>query len=332
MPEQKLQGKIVCEYLDKFPNTNSLTLAKLIYKENTEVFNSVEAIRNVIRYYRGAIGSNIDKLIDKSYIRPKGVYNYHMIPESDETKYEPFRLPKIQNNILLLSDIHIPYHNIPAINAVFNYGIQKNVNTIIINGDFIDSHHLSRFEHDPRKRNFKEELDICREFFDSLQEAFPDVVIYVKEGNHDRRIKSFLMNKAPELFKVEEFNLDVLLNFGERSIYWIPDKRILKAADLNIIHGDEIGKGNNPVNFARTIFTKTKKCTIGGHLHQTAEHSEPTIEDDIIACWSVGCLCELHPFYLPIGHKWNHGAAHIRTQDDGTFKVFNFRIHNGKIL
>jgi hypothetical protein len=51
---------------------------------------------------------------------------------------------------------------------------------------------------------------------------------------------------------------------------------------------------------------------------------------DITTTWSLGCLCELHPAYLPI-NKWNHGFA-IVDVDGNNFHVRNKRIHKGVIL
>jgi hypothetical protein len=51
---------------------------------------------------------------------------------------------------------------------------------------------------------------------------------------------------------------------------------------------------------------------------------------EITTTWSLGCLCELHPAYLPI-NKWNWGMALIDI-DGQNFEVRNKRIHNGKVL
>lgn len=51
-------GILVLEYLEKWPDLPTLTLAKLIYndKDNYKVFNSIEHARDIIRYYRGLRG------------------------------------------------------------------------------------------------------------------------------------------------------------------------------------------------------------------------------------------------------------------------------------
>jgi hypothetical protein len=52
--------------------------------------------------------------------------------------------------------------------------------------------------------------------------------------------------------------------------------------------------------------------------------------DNIVACWTVGCLCELHPEYRPM-NNWNNGFAIIEQLGEGEFLVDNKRVINGKV-
>lgn len=329
-------GEIVKEYLSKWPDLNSLTLARLIYKDIPESFRDIDAVRNVIRYYRGNIGNKHRKsLSGDKFVRTDGEQrraNPYRLPFNDPIEYEPYVIPMAQNNILWLNDFHIPYHNLPACNAAIEYGIKKNVNTIILAGDFFDFYQASTFNNDPRKRHIPEELEIGAEFLDALREAFPDAVFYFLAGNHEYRLERYLILKAPELYGIPDFRLDVLLRFGERKINYITGKRIIKIGKLNGLHGHEFGGGVNiPVNPARTVYLKTHASTIVGHWHQSSEHSESHLNGDLITCFSVAGLMELHPEFRPI-NNWGHGLAHIRTEADGSFKVFNARIFEGKVL
>ncbi len=80
------------------------------------------------------------------------------LPPSQESNYQPYKLPINHNNILIIGDIHVPYHNIPALTLALKYGLENGVNTILLNGDIIDFYAISRFEKDPRKRNFGHEV------------------------------------------------------------------------------------------------------------------------------------------------------------------------------
>lgn len=335
MNNQFNKGDIIKEYLEQFPQTPHLTLARMIYKENKEVFTNAENVRSIIRHHTGNSGERGRKhLKDRRFIREftKDSFNPFSLPESDEKEFEPFLIPKAQNNILVMGDIHVPYHNIPAITAAMQYGLDQKVNTILLNGDIIDFHQLSQFIKDPRKRHFPEELDALKALLRSIRDAFPEAVIYYKQGNHSERLENYLKVKAPELYGMQEFELDVLAGFGALGIQYIKDKRTVKAGKLNIYHGHELKGGLiQPVNPARGLFLRTNTNALASHFHRSSEHIDPNANGEIIGCWSIGCLCELHPEYMP-NNKWNHGAAIVRVKKSGDFSVTSFKIDKGKLL
>ena len=253
------------------------------------------------------------------------------LPESREAEYKPYLLPKNHNDILLINDIHVPYHNIPALTAALKYGMENEVNTIIINGDLIDFYAISRFQKDPRKRDLANEIIMTREFLVTLRKLFPTQAIYYKLGNHDIRWDIYLMNNAPDLLGLEEFTMESILKLEALNITMIPDKQLIHAGKLTILHGHEFQASVfSPVNVARGLYLRAKDNAICGHHHQTSEHTEPNINGKVTTCWSVACLCELHPDYAPI-NKFTHGFAHVKVFDNGEFEVSNYRIVNGRI-
>jgi predicted phosphodiesterase len=335
-----MKGEIVKEYLEhpEWGQLPSLTLARLIYKDNVEVFKDVEDVRSKVRYYRGQIGDASRKKSGAQEFKSEpaqhakalGISNPFGLPESDEEEWEPFVLPEGNNRILLLSDIHVPYHNIPALTKAIEYGKEKKVNAVVLNGDTLDCYALSRYEKDPRKRGFAAELEACRQLLGILQKEL-QCPIYFKLGNHEERYEAYLRTKAPELLGTSEFTLDTLLKFGEYGVTLIQDKRIIKAGKLNILHGHEFGRSVfSPVNPARGYYMRAKASVICEHNRQTSEHTENNLEGKIVTTWSTGCLCEMNPMYMPI-NKWNHGFAFVQISEGGDFEVDNLRIINGKI-
>ncbi len=180
------------------------------------------------------------------------------LPPSQEANYKPYKLPINHNNILLLSDIHVPYHNIQALTLALKYGLENEVNTILLNGDVIDFYAISRFEKDPRKRNFGHEVLMTRQFLATLRKLFPNAAIYYKCGNHDVRYDHYIMRNAPDLLGMDEFNFESLMKLDELNITFIPDKQIIHAGKLTILHGHELGASVfSPVNIARGLFLCT---------------------------------------------------------------------------
>ena len=109
--------KIARELRERFPNTPTLTLAKKLSKEHFETFLGIEDARSVLRRIEGKHGER-----NRKNISDKSLY------KSDERPKNPFKLPKSYakgrrhidikgKKILVLSDIHIPYHDIQALNV-----------------------------------------------------------------------------------------------------------------------------------------------------------------------------------------------------------------------
>jgi hypothetical protein len=152
----------------------TLKLARIVYKENNMNFKSVDAARTCLRTIEGK-GNKKPQVV---FEMPERVKNPYKIPETSSEERKPLILPKSCDNILLISDLHIPYHNVEAITLAIEYGQKANINTVFINGDLMDFHQLSRFMKDPKKRSVKHEFDTTKAFLVSLREAFPVAEIY----------------------------------------------------------------------------------------------------------------------------------------------------------
>jgi len=319
------KAKLCTEYREKYGwEMPTLKLARIVFKDNPLLFRDVEAVRLVLRGIEGKADNRtaVRKVIPE---RPRNPYS---LPESDEAIYQPYVLNA--KRLLVLSDIHIPYHSIEALTCAFDYAKNEKPDAILLNGDTLDFFGLSKFVKDPKKRSVAHELEAFKNLMNIIKKVF-NAKIYYKMGNHCERYEHFLWMKAHELVGVEEFEIENILKARAEGIEVIKDKRIMKAGDLNIIHGHEFGGSVfSPVNIARGLFLRGKVSAMQGHNHQTSEHSESNMNGELTTTWSLGCLCELHPAYLPI-NKWNHGFA-IVDVDGQNFEVRNKRIHKGKIL
>jgi hypothetical protein len=319
------KSELCAKYREKYGwEMPSLKLARIVYSENKLLFSNVESVRRTLRAIEGKANNRI-KVRKQMPERPRNPYN---LPESDEAVYEPYVLDA--KRLLVLSDIHIPYHSIDAITCAFDYAKGEKPDAILLNGDTIDFFGLSRFMKDPKKRSVAHELQAFKELVDVIKKTF-NAKIYYKMGNHCERYEHFLWMKAHELVGIEEFDFSNIIKARAEGIEIIKDKRIMKAGDLNIIHGHEFGGSVfSPVNIARGLFLKGKVSAMQGHNHQSSSHSESNMNGEITTTWSLGCLCELHPAYLPI-NKWNHGFA-IVDIDGKNFEVRNKNIYKGQIF
>jgi predicted phosphodiesterase len=331
---KKYFSDIVIDYILKLPNASTMAISRILLKENPLDFTNLDQTRAMVRYYRGELNnknkSNMS-IVQKRTTEEKKQFMLKKLPESDYQKCEPFIIPKGQNNILILSDIHFPYQDNKALELAINYGIENKVNAIYLNGDILDFYQCSRFTKDRRLRDIAGELDMGREFLKMLQETFK-CPIYYKIGNHEKRFEDYLMIKAPELLGIDDFKLEQLLRMREFGVTLVKDKQMALAGKLPILHGHEWFSGfAPPVNPARGLFLKAKESCIVGHHHRTSEHTEKTLSGEVTTTWSTGCLCGLSPEYAPY-NNYNHGFAHVKIDKTGNYELKNMRIINYKIV
>ena len=316
----------------EFRNKNGMEMptlkaARIMYKENPLSFKNVEDARVSLRAIEGKCGKG-NKLTHPTEDRPRNPYN---LPQSDEAVFLPYKITG-HKRIGILSDIHVPYHNIESLSAAITYLKKDKIDGLLLNGDTIDAHRLSRFIRDPKKRNFKLELDTFKALFEVFEKQF-NCPIYFKIGNHEERYEHFLQEKAGELVGVEEFEFENIIKARARGIQIIGDKRVMKLNGLNGIHGHEyIGGISAPVNVARGLYLRGKVSAFQGHNHATSEHSETDMNGKIVTTWSIGCLSELHPAYMPL-NRWNHGFGIVDLDENGEdYEFRNKRIFKGKVL
>lgn len=328
-------GKVSRQYRGENPDMPTLKLARIMYAENNMLFKDVEHARSSLRFIEGKAGKNNIKRLGartefvKEEPRP---YNPYKLPESHQEKRVPFKLPLACNNILLISDLHIPYHDIDAITIALDYGVKNKVNTIFINGDLIDNAQVSRFEKNPKKRSVKQEFEATKQFLVQLRATFPTASIYWLKGNHCVRWEHFLEQKVREIWDDPYFHLEERLQLNEQKIHLLDDKVLVKAGKLSITHGHHIFKGIFvPVSPARGAFLRAKQSVIVGHLHRASFHPEIDLDGNVIGCWSTACLCELRPDYSPMVSNSQHGFAHIIVDKNGDFTVKNYQIINGQL-
>ena len=251
----------------------------------------------------------------------------HPSPANDRT---PLALEG-ERRVLLLSDIHVPFHDVQAIEAAVNYGLKKKpITDVYFNGDLLDFYTLSTFDKDPAERDISTELTMGAELVFEIAKAFPKARIWLKLGNHENRWGRYLRARAPDLASLPELSVESILRQYVPDVHVIEDDRLVKMGKLLVVHGHEVGRGSGGAHPAKWLHNKTGTSSLCGHFHRSDEFTTKTALGIVSSSWAVGALCQLEPNYLP-RNQWNHGAAIIEIDDAGDFRVDSFRINCGRI-
>lgn len=237
-----------------------------------------------------------------------------------------------ERRVLVLSDIHIPFHDVNAIEAAVDWARrERGVTDVLINGDLCDFYQLSSFTRDPKERPIVEELTMAAELLGEVARAFKGATVHVKMGNHEQRFTRYVQTKAPDLSGLEALTLETVFAQYVPDVNLVEDWRVMKLGKLVVVHGHEAGRGSGGQHPAKWLHQRTQRSSLCGHFHRTDEWTTKDALGKVRTSWAVGCLCNLEPDYLP-RNQWNHGAALVDVDGAGEFHVRNVRIHEGRVL
>ena len=314
------RGDIVKDAVRRFQHLPALTIAKHVLNTYGDSFeNDLELIRTRVRYYLGRSGEK-----NRGCAQAKDLFRIQDVsmPQTWRKTRKAYKLP--EGLWLVLSDVHVPYHEPRPIEAAIQYGQAEKVSGIFLNGDIQDCSAVSYWR--TLRRDFNREIEATIDFFDFLRHEFPKAHIVYKPGNHEYRLPSYYVTHAPDLAGTPLAAMETILGFEQRKIEFLDYHQTVKAGKLPIIHGHELNKLNRTVNPARGLFLRAKSFAACSHCHTTSEHTSTNIHGEIMTCWSFGCLCDLHPDYCTIGNDWNWGFALVNVEKNGDFEVVNKRI------
>lgn len=332
----------------KLINVSSAKVGKLFSDQNDNFLTASSADSYCQRIRRG--------LVNESYFYAEETPELEAISLEEENEPEPnFNKEFFESNMVefpvswaeevvpydiigiynlgICSDIHLPYHDCMALTACFSEFKKRKVDGIYLNGDTLDFEKISRFGKIPDGRYLKDEVEVGLSFLKSLRRMFPNIPIFWKDANHERRLQSYINEKCPELSKLYGMDVRTMMKLDELDITHIEENIVSRFGKLHIVHGHEIGIGSGSVNVARQVRLKTGTNTLCGHWHRASFDQTRNLADETHAAWSLGCLCNLKPRYIGALSQWSQGAATVELLNDkGEFRVNTFSIVNGKVI
>lgn len=241
-----------------------------------------------------------------------------------------------------------PLHDRIAFDAVVQYAEQLQPDVVIILGDMLD---LA-----PWSKKYPRPYDLVDTTTPAVWElhwqlsqlrlACPHARIVYLEGNHELRIRKYLIDSLPEadtliaanddrklmdmrnVLDLDALDIEYIQPYG--SLFWLWDRVVAT-------HGDIAKKGAGTT--AAAVLKDSVASIVYGHIHKN-ERVSKTIQtpqgQKIITAMSPGCLCRLVPGLVP-GFKhhqnWQQGCGTIRwdRDTDGVFMDLH-EIHNGVLI
>ena len=329
-PKDKLVFDYMVEFWKDVPKDKRVkkyTLAHIIKDELPEIFKDAEEVRDIIRKLTKNQGNKNSKRPDIEFTPDNPMGITHSFSYNQATILE---IPEKYDKVLIISDLQVPFHDVPALTLALNYGIEHGMNCLYINGDLADWMAISRFEDNPLKRRMKVEYYTVLQVLEDIRRIVgPDVKIYYKLGNHDIRWERYLWKHSYDICNLPFTSYQEALNLDKLDIELVGDTTEARFGKLSVYHGHEL-KVYSSVNPARGFYVKYEGNILGGHHHRTASHISKTGRGQYQGAWSTGCLCQMRPEFAVV-NKWNHGFAFVEWTKKN-FDVHNMMIIDGKVM
>lgn len=190
--------------------------------------------------------------------------------------------------VLVLNDLHIPFHSTSAVNLVMSVAKDVQVDEIIINGDLLDFYNIN--SHGPKHphviSSLEDEIYEGRTFLEELRDLFPKAKIHFIYGNHEHRLDRFIMQYCKAFFNLVK--LESMLNLKGLKIDHTPYNSPLKVCpDLYVQHSPP----SYGVNGARTSLLKKHDASfIWGCSHRVQHATITGHTSNIYQAWFNGWL------------------------------------------
>jgi len=215
-------------------------------------------------------------------------------------------------NTVVFGDVHLPCQNDSAIRTLFAHIKKNKPDRIIINGDLMDMWELSSFDKVPKgSKSFVEEVKLTQAFLGQLK-SISDCQITYLEGNHDYRLRKYLIGVAPELCELEALDLETILKLEDLDIEYVglPDDCSKFQDNYVIDQNFYVGHFNAVRGFsgatAKTLVEKYGVNIIQAHVHRGGVYYKRLITGGIEGY----CMCNLNPNYMR-NPNWQAGWVDI---------------------
>lgn len=234
------------------------------------------------------------------------------------------------HKVLILPDVHVPYHDEEALGAVENLMRGENFDELVILGDLIDAYSISSFDKDTRKENLQVELDVAKKFLKKWRSIFLDKKITLLEGNHEHRLKRLLM-KNPGLLGLEALKIENLLGLKELEIDFYPYMEPYRVGDSVFVHGKAVSK-HSCYSGKRTLMDGGFKNVFMGHTHRAGMFFKTGFggRRRAIEC---GHLCDVDQAdYIQGVANWQEAVCVATFVDDKLVDANLLEVFDGKIF
>lgn len=241
--------------------------------------------------------------------------------------------------IMVCGDLHIPFVDKRLLRLFFSFLDDFKPDRLIIDGDLVDFWEISKFSKVPRwGKHLRDEIDEVKDLLKEFRQHLPKAQIELIEGNHEFRLRSYLMRQAPELYELEGMSLEEQLHLLELGINWHPVKsgashfidNYIKVGKLYVGHFNSVSQHAGYT--AKNIVDKKGISILQGHTHRHGVNVRRFADGRQVIGVENFCMCSLTPDYMA-DPNWQSGWSVVyHKKSSGRFHIYPLHVINYGVI
>lgn len=217
--------------------------------------------------------------------------------------------------IAIANDFQVPFHDAQALRLFLQFLRQERPHWLILNGDFQDFWEISSYDLTPRTGpEFRQEIRMGRAILKSLRRALPKARITWIEGNHEFRLRKYLIQHARELYGLPGLSVPDLFGLSQLDIEYVPCNEVasrftdnfIRVGDLYVGHWNKVSK--NAAYAAKLLIDEKGVSLLQGHTHRFGAHARTMVDGRRLLGIENASMCSRKQSYIA-NPNWQLGFS-----------------------
>ena len=184
----------------------------------------------------------------------------------------------------------------------------------------------------------KDELDLGWKLLKKIRDTIPETEISYIEGNHEFRLRQYIIRNAPEIYDLAP-DLPELLELNQFNIEWVGTKEgaskwvdtYKQFGQLYVGHWDRVNK--HSAMTAKNLVEDKGVSLIQNHVHRGGTYHKRLEDGKQLVGIENFCMCDLNPDYMG-NPNWQQGwtVAYIDLEGSGRFHAYPIQVLGYKMF
>jgi predicted phosphodiesterase len=219
--------------------------------------------------------------------------------------------------VAVANDFHVPFQDEAALALFKRFLRRERPDWLILNGDFHDFWEISRFDLTPRMgKEFREEIAIGKQILRSFRDILPRARITWIEGNHEFRLRRYLIQNARALYGVPGLSVPELFGLKALDIEYVAchplasrfTDNFIRVGALYVGHWDKVSMHGGYA--AKGLVENKGVSLLQGHTHRFGAHARTTVDGRALLGIENFSMCQRQASYIA-NPNWQLGFSII---------------------